>query len=418
MPSWRRRTTRTSAYVTPDGTRPSTRSAMRFISGVEPNIVHLERVEPIWRHVQVVHFGGGGLETDLRHYANKRDEVHDPRLDFLVRGLAFGTADGLLRALVEQRIQRGIAHIRVVRARLVRGVIGHADDPIGIDRSARCRAQVVAVRSHEVEIRTALHLLHLQVDADGAQLRLHGFGELGPWTAKRGQQSREPLPSPCPNPVRASNPPRTLEDLLGFGRVVAEALFDIRRARPHAFRQWPDTDLVDTKEDLVDDRLTIHRPADRLAHGQVVRWWLADIEVKAKRVAAPRRLNKHEAFVGLQPRVVGLGQLVDQQALARFQGGDAGRAIDDRAELQRLEIGRLAILEHFCPPRVVWICLQGDDAVRGPCGELEWTRANWRHGFVTGLERVEVLRRQDAEVLAPDLEQERRVRLAPGCPRR
>ena len=112
-----------------------------------------------------------------------------------------------------------------------------------------------------------------------------------------------------------SFPAGVLQKLLGFGRVVAEALLRIRRPRPHTLRKWPHADLVDAEEDLFDYRLAIHCPIDGLAHSQIIGGRFGDIHIETKRVAAPRRLDEGEALVGLQAGVVRLGQFVDQQAL-------------------------------------------------------------------------------------------------------
>ena len=61
--------------------------------------------------MQVVDSGGGGFDANLRHHADKRRQVHDSGLDVFVRRLAFGSASGLLRALVEQRIQRWVREV-------------------------------------------------------------------------------------------------------------------------------------------------------------------------------------------------------------------------------------------------------------------------------------------------------------------
>src|SRR5207245_9994735 len=131
---------------------------------------------------------------------------------------------------------------------------------------------------------------------------------------------------------------------------AAEGRLDALVARSRAPRERADREVVDAEEDSLDDGLPVDRPVDRLAHRAIVRGRLGDVHAEAERVAGARRKHEGEALVLLEARVVGLGDLVDEQVLAALERRDARGGLGDRAELDLIEVGPRAVLEELRAP--------------------------------------------------------------------
>ena len=91
---------------------------------------------------------------------------------------------------------------------------------------------------------------------------------------------------------------------------------------------------MDAEEHFVDDVLAVDRPVHRLADGEVVRGRPLDVDEEAERDPAADRLDESEPSVGAETRVVGLGQLIDEEVLAGLERRDPCARFGDSTELQ------------------------------------------------------------------------------------
>ena len=218
-------------------------------------------------------------------------------------------------------------------------------------------------RAHEIEIRTARELVHLNVDADVPVLRLDDVGDRRPRVAERGEHERELLAVLLADTAGARLPAGVIEQLLRLRLIEWVARLELVEPRPDTFGEHADGRPVHAEVELVHDCLAIDREVQRLAHRELVRGRTLDVDEESDRRPTADGLDEGEARIGLETGVVGLSDLINEQALSGFERRRPGARFGHRAEADLVQVGALLVAEEIGGPRVIGVRFQRDDAV-------------------------------------------------------
>src|SRR5439155_2449363 len=99
---------------------------------------------------------------------------------------------------------------------------------------------------------------------------------------------------------RYHHPPVVVQDLLRLGGIEGVARLELVEPAIHTLGEDADGGTVDPEVELVDDRLAVHCPVERLAHRELRRGWALDVDEEADRWAAAHGLDEGEPGVGLE----------------------------------------------------------------------------------------------------------------------
>ena len=304
---------------------------------------------------------------------------------------AVGFGDGG-RTRQQQPVGVGIAPVHPVRRRDVRGAEIEVQRITGGDVGIGHAEQVEFLRRHLAPGNRRIEQLDAQVDADLAQVALHGLHQLLPGRAGEAvDDRRQALAIFRAEAVGSAHPAGGIEDPVRLIHIgpdqdgvvalvpVGGGLVDVGIGR-----------LGLAEIQVARDRLLVDRHDDGPAHGRIVHAGLVDLEADERRPEGGRILDHAQVAVGADLGEARIGNVLGRLGLAGQHGGKAGILLRHDAPDDLLDMRRTAVLVDRRPPAVGIVAAHAHVVARAPVDPAIGARAVEAAHAIVGAERLDI----------------------------